>query len=69
MKLSEKGPIGLFWNPTYLFFKILTLNQNINSVSFGLFLTDQLFTEANCCWPAESKSVGIFEISVPVPEL
>jgi hypothetical protein len=27
------------------------------------------FTQKNCLWPAESKSVGIFEISPPILEL
>jgi hypothetical protein len=69
----RKGSIWIVWNSTFLFFKILTLNRNINSVSFGQFLTlcffVDSFTQKNCFWPAESKSVGIFEISLPVHEL
>jgi hypothetical protein len=35
----SKAPFWLFWNFTFSFPEILTLNQNINSVSFRLFLT------------------------------
>jgi hypothetical protein len=39
IKLSAKVPFGYFGIPLFSFFKILTLNRNINSVIFGLFLT------------------------------
>jgi hypothetical protein len=39
LRLSEKLPFGYFGIPLFSFFKILTLNQNINSESFRVFLT------------------------------
>jgi hypothetical protein len=42
MKLSGKVLFGYFGIPLFPFFKILTLNQNINSVSFELFVTVHL---------------------------
>jgi hypothetical protein len=39
LRLSEKLPFGYFGIPLFSFFKILTLNRNINSESFGVFLT------------------------------
>jgi hypothetical protein len=68
MKLSAKVPFGYFGIPLFSFFKILTVNRNINNESFltvhNFFLS--IFIQ-NCFWPAESKSVKIFEISLPVP--
>jgi hypothetical protein len=38
MQLSAKVIFGYFGIPLFPFFKILTLNRNINSVTFGFFL-------------------------------
>jgi hypothetical protein len=43
LKLFRKDPIWLAWNFTFLFFKILTLNRNIYSVSYRRFLTGHVF--------------------------
>jgi hypothetical protein len=70
----RKGPIWFVWNSTCLFFKILTLNRNINTVSFGRFLTvhnvfliDFLLRKIAC--GLLNPFVGIFQISLPVTEL
>jgi hypothetical protein len=59
MKLSAKVPVGHFGIPLFSFFKILTLNWNINRVSFELFLTvmcfDRYLTQKHYSWPAESE--------------